>query len=136
MGPIEAAVGILMLMALVVHFAELLGVSLSFMSVKDQETWEYDRVTSRGYERRRKQLIIHTVVTVVLMAALLATAYKCWKLYTMPINYDLAVIPEDPSDGLVVAAIGCLILAFAGLMRLFILRAKLKAIRIIAAKKP
>jgi archaellum biogenesis protein FlaJ (TadC family) len=135
MGPIEAAVGILMLMALVVHIAELVGVSLSFMSVNDQETWEHDRVTSRGYERRRKQLIIHLVATTIVMTALLATAYKCWKLYTMPVNYDLAVIPEDPSDGLVVAAIGCLILVFAGLVRLFVLRAKLKAIRIIADKQ-
>ena len=123
---IAVAVTVMILSALV---SEPVFILVGLMRTSEQEASESYQIKTKGAGRRRQHLRAYATATITMMAILLIAANECWQIWTAPVDYSLADIPEDPSDGWAAAAVILVILACAGLPWLMILRAKLKAIR-------
>lgn len=125
----EVAITSAIMLGLAFVFSEPVFILVGLMRSSNQETFESYQVKTKGVGKRRRQLRIYTVITIAVMAILLIAARKCWLIWTAPVDYNLVVIPEDPSDGWAAAAVGLLVVALLCLPWLMILRAKFKAVR-------
>lgn len=128
----ETAIVSAVMLGLAVVFSEPVFILVGLMRSSNQESSEGHHVKVKGKEKRRRQLRVYTAVTITVMALLLIAARKCWLIWTAPVDYNLAVIPADPSDAWAAAAVGLAVVALLCLPWLMILRAKFKAVRLVS----
>ena len=131
---VAMGMGILALIMLGAMIVEGCSVLFSCMKTEDQAIWEYDHFTDRGYESRRKQLLIRAGISAILAAASMALAVVCWQQFAeIKDTYDFTQKRDRPGEFL----FGGGFLALAALsfvLYIGIIRAKLRALRVLRDK--
>jgi hypothetical protein len=128
---VTIVIGVLFVGMLLALIVEMVGTLIPSFKASHQKIWEKSHLNSKGYQKRRNELLIWLSVPLVVAALTAYAAILCWGQFRELSQTQGYISGHDPADDFLFGGIGLMLVAsgcgiFAG-----IIRAKLKALRIL-----